>query len=298
MPRFALRFISGKYQGGEFPIAGNSEIVIGRSGDLDMVLVEDMVSRRHAKITIAETNMFIEDMGSTNGTFVNGEKVQGKAPVHEGDRILVGTSIMKIVTSTGGNRRMPASDGGNKSGRPMSGNIDEIPLPDLIQLLSTSKKTGALSLRQGENVGKLFLKKGKLYFATINDNFSISPRKAVFRLLQWTTGQFELEPGVEIEALEAMDESTEALLMQSIRRLDEFNHLASSLPSMTASISLAGPFQKPLRELKEAELDALQTALEHPQLQSYFDHFPGTDLDAAGILLKLCSVKILATHER
>ena len=51
MPAFALRFISGKYQGGEFPLPPDREIVIGRSSDLDMVLVEDMVSRKHAKIT-------------------------------------------------------------------------------------------------------------------------------------------------------------------------------------------------------------------------------------------------------
>lgn len=39
MPAFALRFISGKYQGGEFPLPPEREIVIGRSSDLDMVLV-------------------------------------------------------------------------------------------------------------------------------------------------------------------------------------------------------------------------------------------------------------------
>ena len=49
---FALRFISGKYQGGEFPLPADKEIVIGRGGELDIVLVEDMVSRKHAKITI------------------------------------------------------------------------------------------------------------------------------------------------------------------------------------------------------------------------------------------------------
>src|SRR5215813_7243177 len=96
-PRFALRFISGKYQGGEFPLRMNREIIIGRSSDLDMVLVEDMVSRRHAKITSTEGDIFIQDMGSTNGTFVNGEKIAGRARLTEGDRILVGTSIIKVV---------------------------------------------------------------------------------------------------------------------------------------------------------------------------------------------------------
>jgi hypothetical protein len=88
-PRFALRFISGKYQGGEVPLRMNREIIIGRSSDLDMVLVEDMVSRRHAKISSTDAEVYIQDMGSTNGTFVNGEKINGRALLHEGDRILM-----------------------------------------------------------------------------------------------------------------------------------------------------------------------------------------------------------------
>ena len=100
-PRFALRFISGKYQGGEFPLRMNREIIIGRSSDLDMVLVEDMVSRRHAKISSTDSEVYIQDMGSTNRTFVNGEKIAGRALLHEGDRILVGTSIIKVVAVEG-----------------------------------------------------------------------------------------------------------------------------------------------------------------------------------------------------
>src|ERR1043165_5899212 len=133
-PRYALRFISGKYQGGEFPLRMNREIIIGRSSDLDMVLVEDMVSRRHAKITTTESDIFIQDMGSTNGTFVNGEKIAGRARLTENDRILVGTSIIKVVgvdSETAGQseaearRRLEAgAQRQSTSGRPMSGVIE------------------------------------------------------------------------------------------------------------------------------------------------------------------------------
>jgi hypothetical protein len=88
--QWALRFISGKYQGGEFPLRPNREIIIGRSSDLDMVLVEDMVSRKYAKTT-TDANGTIQTR-STNGTFVNGEKV--RADLGFGDRILIGTSII------------------------------------------------------------------------------------------------------------------------------------------------------------------------------------------------------------
>src|SRR5437588_7694028 len=140
--QYALRFISGKYQGGEFPLRMDREIIVGRSSELDMVLVEDMVSRKHAKITASGDQIVIQDLGSTNGTFVNGEKIK-KARLKEGDRILIGTSIIKLVAvdtsqvvseeaarqklEQTGQRR---STGANK---PMSGSIDEIPLPDLLQ---------------------------------------------------------------------------------------------------------------------------------------------------------------------
>ena len=73
---WALKFISGEYQGGEFPLPGAKEIIIGRGGELDIVLVEDMVSRKHAKISTLEGKVVIVDLGSTNGTFVNGEKIK------------------------------------------------------------------------------------------------------------------------------------------------------------------------------------------------------------------------------
>ncbi len=83
---YVLRFISGKYQGGEFPIVPDKQIVVGRSSDLDMVLVEDMVSRKHARIAMQQDQIWIEDLGSTNGTFVNGEKIK-RARLKGGDRV-------------------------------------------------------------------------------------------------------------------------------------------------------------------------------------------------------------------
>src|SRR5207253_3828529 len=150
---YALRFISGKYQGGEFPLTPPKEVVIGRSSDLEMVLVEDMVSRRHARIFWEGDHLAIEDFGSTNGTFVNGEKIK-KATLKEGDRVLIGTSILKVVSTDAAApapppRRVDDHPSGRRSGqaKTMSGAIDEIPLPDLLQLFGSSKKSGVLLVR-------------------------------------------------------------------------------------------------------------------------------------------------------
>src|SRR5580693_457053 len=104
---YVLRFISGKYQGGEFPVVPEKQIFVGRSSDLDMVLVEDMVSRKHAKIAMQADQIWIEDLGSTNGTFVNGEKIK-RARLKEGDRVLIGTSILKLIAGDAPRENMDA----------------------------------------------------------------------------------------------------------------------------------------------------------------------------------------------
>ena len=196
MIRFALRFISGKYQGGEFPIHDDREIIIGRSSELDMVLVEDMVSRKHSKITSFGGELTIEDLGSTNGTFVNGERVKF-SKLKDGDRVLIGTSIIKLnqVDETAAKKfeersrsarfrqqtRHPTS-----SGRPMSGTIEEIPLPDLLQLLSSSRKSGVLAIRSVRTDDDVEIIAHRGASAAAPENTMASIEQAVAEKADWT----------------------------------------------------------------------------------------------------------------
>lgn len=95
--QLALRFIAGKYKGSELLLEDGQQITVGRVGDVDMILAEDMVSRLHARIWLEGHRIVIEDLGSTNGTFVNGEKIRREV-LKEGDRILIGTNILKVVS--------------------------------------------------------------------------------------------------------------------------------------------------------------------------------------------------------
>jgi pSer/pThr/pTyr-binding forkhead associated (FHA) protein len=296
--QWALRFISGKYQGGEFPLRPNREIIIGRSSDLDMVLVEDMVSRKHAKITTDDHVVTIQDLGSTNGTFVNGEKVR-KADLKDGDRILIGTSIIKIVFVDGENTshlteteaRSKMAVAANKrsasSPKSMAGSIEEIPLPDLLQLLSTSKKSGVLVVHSDRHVGKTFFRKGQIYFASIENQFNIGPRKAMVRMLAWSHGNFELEPPDESAVLEELDDSTEGLLIEGMRQLDEYKVVAEKLPELASPIGVARPLKGKLRELSPEELDVFQAAMEVKTVNALFDQSSLSDLEIAQKLVTL-----------
>ncbi|MFN8002491.1 MAG: FHA domain-containing protein [Acidobacteriota bacterium] len=100
----------GGQVGKEFPIA-NAESMIGRWDadggifpdiDLDQDDPEAKVSRRHARIQFANNQYLIEDLGSTNGTFINrGPRLLpgNKQPLNHGDEIIVGKTFLKFVLS-------------------------------------------------------------------------------------------------------------------------------------------------------------------------------------------------------
>lgn len=295
---FALKFISGKYQGGEFPLKSDREIVVGRSSELDMVLVEDMVSRKHAKISVRGGAISIEDLRSTNGTFVNGEKVQ-QAQLKEGDRILIGTSILKLVAVGANTRELDASEAKerleavaqqtarahNKTSS-MTGRIEDIPLPDLLQLFHTSKKSGVLVVN-GEQEGRVYLRGGKVYYAVIDGNHELGPAKSFNRIVTWESGDFELCPPDDQSFLVELDQPTEGLLMDALRQLDEFRRIQPSLPPLSAPLHLAAPMTPPLRDLGPDQLDALQLVHNFGTLNAVLDHTPTDDVTAAQAVLTL-----------
>jgi len=84
-----LLVIAGPNIGRPVPIEKN-EFIIGRVDSCDMPINDDLVSRHHCKITILPNGEAqLADLGSTNGTLLNGRKVS-KAKIHEGDKIQVG----------------------------------------------------------------------------------------------------------------------------------------------------------------------------------------------------------------
>lgn len=305
MPQtFGLRFISGKYQGGEFPLFDNREIVVGRSSELDMVLVEDMVSRKHAKISTTAGQVIITDLGSTNGTFVNGEKVR-KTRLKEGDRILIGTSILKVVRQeTSGlspsqakeNLEAVASDDNKQSS--MSGTLEEVPIPDLLQLFATSKRTGVLHIRAEAGHGKIYLREGNIFYASIDDDHELGPMKGLCRLVGWDEGQFEFgPPEPEAEFMLELEDSTESLLMEALRQLDELRRVAPDLPSASAALEIPGLLEPPLSALKPQELDVFQLAYNFRFVQQVFDASPATDYETATALLSLMSQGYLSAMD-
>src|SRR5712692_6383670 len=81
-----LVIVQGPGAGKPFPL-GNDCSVIGRSADADIRLPSQVVSRHHAKIWCENGTYFIQDLGSSNGTLVNGKRIAGSQVLEDGDRL-------------------------------------------------------------------------------------------------------------------------------------------------------------------------------------------------------------------
>ena len=294
---FALRFISGKYQGGEYPLPSEKEIVIGRGGELDIVLVEDMVSRKHAKLTTQQGKIVIQDLGSTNGTFVNGEKIK-RARLKEGDRVLIGTSILKLIAQSESSNVGATKEELNAEldaiGRRQqhktditSGDIAELPLPDILTLLSTNKKTGVLAVKNEDHEGRVYLKGGRIFYAILDENDELGPLKALFRMIALETGTYALQPPTNDEFMLELEEPTDQLVADAVRQSNELREIKGDLPELEDMLTVPKPLGPQLSALQADELDMLQLAFNLGFFQAILDKSPFPDLRTCQVVKSL-----------
>jgi pSer/pThr/pTyr-binding forkhead associated (FHA) protein len=107
VPRYVLRGVSGEAFGRTYPVVGTT--AIGRAPECDLRLDEAGMSRMHARLVPTDDGLLLEDLGSTNGSFINGKRVlRGEARV--GDEI--GFDTMRFRLLSPAQQDEPAKDSG------------------------------------------------------------------------------------------------------------------------------------------------------------------------------------------
>ncbi len=288
-----LHFVSGRYEGQDFPLDDRRSYIAGRSTEVDLILADDAVSRKHARFYPSRGRIWVRDLGSRNGTIINGEAVERHC-LREGDRIAIGSSLAKVTRSDPGEVAKRAGESHRAtelSNRSMAGSIEDIPLMDVLQWLATSRKTGTLKVRDpdADRVGSLHLREGRVFYAAITGAPDLPPEKGLIRMLNWKRGSFELDNEELEEVPKEISMSLEHMLMEAARQEDEMAALSkkTALPKQRAKVSLAKPCPVRWKELEEAELDLVQDLVEMGTWWRVLDTSTTDDLTLSKTLIAL-----------
>ncbi|MDH3755228.1 MAG: FHA domain-containing protein [Acidimicrobiia bacterium] len=81
--------------GREFPLG--DELTVGRAAGCQVTLDDTYVSQLHSRIFLREGSYLVEDLGSTNGTYLNRRRVSGPMVMQQGDKLQVGSTVMELT---------------------------------------------------------------------------------------------------------------------------------------------------------------------------------------------------------
>ncbi len=94
MAELTLEVVEGPGAGTQVQLSG--PLVVGRSEAVAFKVHDELVSREHARIAPYNGGAVVEDLGSTNGTFVNGNGIHGPTRIDPGDQVQVGTTVIEL----------------------------------------------------------------------------------------------------------------------------------------------------------------------------------------------------------
>jgi sigma-B regulation protein RsbU (phosphoserine phosphatase) len=100
----SLTFLAGPNAGRRYKLRDQGDFILGRRSDCQIFIPDMRVSRQHARIHQEQGAWVIEDLGSNNGTFVNGERIQSQKLKHQ-DEISIATNSIRVEMPEGGKRQ-------------------------------------------------------------------------------------------------------------------------------------------------------------------------------------------------
>lgn len=198
-------------------------VTLGRSSDCDLRLPDADTSRRHARIAFEGGRFVVRDLASTNGTLVNGKRIEQHALV-PGDRIQVGANTVTFCQVSV--PLDPPDDGAQTVlfERPVTapaeafhGNLAEIPPFAVLQILEMGRKTGVLQFDAETTPGRIWLQRGDPHHAETKDQVGFD---AALALVGVDRGRFTFEPLLALPE-KTIDASVTQLLLEASRLMDE-----------------------------------------------------------------------------
>ncbi|MBW2272728.1 MAG: FHA domain-containing protein [Deltaproteobacteria bacterium] len=201
-------------------------MTIGRHKSCRLSVRREDISRRHAEVSREGSAFFVRDLGSTNGTFVNGEEIGESRRLIPGDRIELGSCTINFceidASVNDHDDEDPDSDLTIVSSRPsgreaFNGDLGEIPTYAVLQMLELGNKSGILVLETPDGTGMICFRSGSPVHA---ETGKLCGFDAALALIGARSGSFRFEPQ-DVDFESTLECSVTEMLLETCRIEDE-----------------------------------------------------------------------------
>ena len=207
------------------PVSQSMPVVIGRQAQCELSIPHSDVSRQHAEVSFEDGQFVLRDLGSTNGTYLNGKEINAPVALSSGDKIEMGSRVVTFCELESDEFTSSLESDCEKTMialptpqvESFAGDLAQIPPCAVLQVLEMGSKSGVIEIGAGGDTTRIWFKGGVPVHAASSKLLGFEAALGVVNVAE---GRFRFEPQtVDVEA--TINCTVTELLMEGCRLMDE-----------------------------------------------------------------------------
>jgi pSer/pThr/pTyr-binding forkhead associated (FHA) protein len=286
-----------------FDLNPSTKVTIGRHESNELKLVSRTVSNFHAEILVSGGKLLVRDLGSTNGTRVNGKRIDER-PLKKGDRIRVGNHVLSVQVKNVDEPDESDEDlstfdafGPGRKGRIISVRTravdttlqaedpNDLLLHDLLKLVGSFRGTAVVYMERDQSHARLFARDKRIVHAEYGTAIG---EKALYRLFSWQSGTYEVRDYPDDETIPTtIDLPTETLILEGMQHNVELGKTIAALPPLEAPLTLKEDCSVPVSDHTPAEMEIYKLLIRHETIAKVLESSRLTDVRTLKLISSL-----------